>query len=91
MTTLNKSFIPANPGFYIVQPIEENNKVFDTVIVPVIGWLLDDAIVVPVTMSSVCEDNMYPILTPSGSVIDTSETVYDNIQSWMTGINERGL
>jgi hypothetical protein len=41
-------------------------------------------------MFSADELDKYPILTPTGTVIDATESVYDSVEEWMTRKNNGG-
>ena len=79
-----QSTLSATPGFYIVEPVTEGNKIVDAVLMPIIGWALHEGVVYPVSIFEVCENSDYPILTPNGTVFDCFQASYDNIQDWMT-------
>ena len=84
----NIAIIAATPGFSIVEPVTEDDKIVEAVLVPIVGWIISEGIVHPVSMFEFCKNNDYPIMTPAGIVFDAFQTPYDSIQDWMTYKNK---
>ena len=85
----NMAIIAATPGYFIVEPVtEDRKKIVEAVLVPIIGWMIQDGFSNPITLFQTLYDNDFPILTPSGIVFDAFQTPYDSVQDWINLHNE---
>lgn len=79
-----KHIIPAQPGFFLLYPVtDENNDIGDVAKEHVIAWAVDDiGAIYPVTPSEIVDHGNPFILTPSGTV-DSYGEQWDDLDGWL--------
>ena len=92
----NKDFdfnniIQANPDFFILEPItEDNDNIVDVELIPVIAWVMYKNIVpVPITSIGVCEPSDYVLLLPDKRIQYGWCDFLPSVQDWMDYENDR--
>ena len=93
--TAQQAIIPATPGFFVVEPITEDNKIVEAGLIPIIGWIIREGCVFPVTPIETLDNTFYNpnfntplILTPENLVLDGINAVYESLQEWMDDQNK---
>lgn len=94
-----KTIIPATPGFYLVEPItDENNVVVEAALIPVIGWAFHEhslgtadhlLTVAPVTTVEIVTTDCPPILEEKTGRVFSYLAEHPTIENWINSQNEK--
>lgn len=92
-----KTIIPAQPGFYVVEPVtDENNIVVEAALTPVIAWAFIDhgaaddnfLSVAPVTTSEIVTTDCQPILEEKTGKVFSYIAEHPTLNHWINSQNE---
>lgn len=93
-----KTIIPAHPGFYLVEPVtDENNLVVEAALIPIIAWAFIDyrldaddhfLSIAPVTTSEIVTEDCPPILEEKTGQVFSYIAEHPTLEDWINSQNE---
>jgi len=86
----NNALIPANPGFFLLEPVENSNgTIVEIVLIPIIAWQLgDQGEIYPISMIQRIDDADQAIKDCNGVVHSPFGDVYDSVEDWIDEKNK---